>query len=172
MKKHKNRMQLKALKTSIKKLNGKVANRDGAIQVLIAEADKYKTRLQMACDVIGSELDNNDLLRAMLCDAQLITYNGPDYMQVESRQPRFDFAVPLSVAVTPESFTLDFIYKFGQFVNEHIEKVHFGKIYEVNHNGKRKCLFLDGQSINNIPYDYLASRYLPELISGLKKQCS
>lgn len=142
------------------------------VEQLNAETEVYRSKLQMACDVIGSELDNNDLLRAMLCDAQLITYNGPDHMQVHSRQVRMDRKTPLSAAPTPESISIEFIYKFAQFVSDHIEKVHFGKIYEVNHNGKHQCLFLDEQSIRNMPFNYLVSNYLPELIDGLKEQCN
>lgn len=176
MKKRKNRMQIKALKNSFKKqlstLDNQVAYRDGQINVLRSEADQYKNKLQLACDVIGSELDNNDLLRAMLCDAQIIDYNSEaNYMQVPSRQVRYKPAL-LNVYPTPENITTEFIYKLGMFVRDHIEKVHFGKIYEVNHNGKRQCLFLDEQSIRNMPFNYLVSKYLPELISGLKEQCS
>ena len=169
-------MQIKAISATNKKLNAQLEiqaeTNYRAIDAIRNDLAVYRDKLQMACDVIGSELDNNDLLRAMLCDAEIIDYNSEaNYMQVSSRQVRYKPAL-LNAMPTPENITTEFIYKLGMFVREEIQNVHFGKIYEVNHNGKRQCLFLDEQSIRNMPFNYLVSNYLPELIGGLKEQCN
>lgn len=172
MKKRKNRMQVKALHNKIKKINeARVISETSYINIIRSEQSetlKYKSRLQMACDCIVSELDNNDALRAALTgEPHRIKYNGPDHMRVTKKNKS-----PLSVArdLTPETMDYVFLHKFRSFLNDNYHTIDgFGKLYEVEHNGKRQCLFLDNHALRNMNKDFFMD-YMGDLIRGLKEQ--
>lgn len=174
MRKNKNRMQHKVLSNTIKQLKAREDSvkliHDDTVRLLEHQKDKYKQRIEFACKCIVSELESNDLLAAIFSEAKLIEYNGPDHLKVEKREHRFDCLVSIGSQVCEKTFDYEFMYKFSELIQDHREQMNFGKIYEVEHNGKRQCLFLTDQAMKNIPVDYLIVNHMKDIANGLKRQ--
>lgn len=174
MKLNKNRMHIKALKNTIKNNKRKNVITEANLRELFysekLEKKQYKDRLQMACDCIASELDSNDALRAIFLEAKVIKYNGPDHMRVMAKE-RVSITRCLIEEVTPEKMDFIFIHKFHQFLVDNYDRHSgFGKLYNVEHNGKRQCLFLDKRALLNVPSKFIIDEYLTDLVRGIKEQ--